>query len=72
MIQVEAVEEGELDEYLGSHFLKLPQDGLAIQTLTRQELYRKLMNEVTFSIMIGLEENKQMGMCVAYHDRTKQ
>ena len=40
--------------------------------MTRQELYRKLMNEVTFSIMIGLEESKQMGMCVAYHDRNKQ
>lgn len=30
------------------------------------------MNEVTFSTMIGEEEGKQVGLCVAYHDRNKQ
>jgi len=52
--------------------LRLPKDQQVLQILSRQELYRKLINEVTFSTMIGLEDGKQIGMCIAYHDRNKQ
>jgi hypothetical protein len=30
------------------------------------------MNEVTFNILVGFEERKLSGICVAYHDRNKQ
>ena len=39
--------------------------------LDREELYRKLVSELTFSMLLVNFENKLVGMAFAFHDRDR-
>lgn len=40
--------------------------------LTREDLYRKLIGELTFCLLVGQLEGRVVGMALAYHDRSRQ
>lgn len=70
-ISLDAIPEAELDEYLAGHFSRLPEEQLEIQLHKREELFRKLIGELTFCLILGHFENKLVGMAFAYHDRNR-
>ena len=39
--------------------------------MNRQELYRKLIGELTFCLLIGQHEGRIVGQAIAYHDRNR-
>ena len=43
-----------------------------MQSQSREELYRKLIGELTFCLLIGQLEGRVVGLALAYHDRARQ
>ena len=37
----------------------------------REELFRKLINELTFCMLLGYEKDMVVGIALAFHDRSK-
>jgi hypothetical protein len=71
-MSLEAIPEAEFDEYLEVHLSRVPLSQLAVQFHSREELYRKLVGELTFCLMIGQFEGRVIGLALAYHDRNRQ
>lgn len=44
---------------------------LAIQMNNREDLYRKLIGELTFCLLVAQHEGRVIGQALAYHDRTR-
>lgn len=52
-MSLEAIPEAEFDEYLEVHMGRVPQIQLNIQINNREDLYRKLIGELTFCLLVG-------------------
>ena len=44
---------------------------IAIQFFNREKLYRKLIGELTFCLLVGQFEGRVVGQALAYHDRAR-